>query len=239
MNRFRRAIARGLAVPAFPCVAAREDHRLRVAGALFAVGALLALWLVAGLSLGSAPAQATFPGENGRIACEGDRTPQPDPVPRNFAPTEIFTVNPDGSDERVLTRNLVTDGDPAFSPDGQKIAFNSTRDGDSEIYSMNVDGTDVRRLTTSPGTDRQPTWSPDGSRIVFHSGRDRNPDGSINFEVYMMNADGSDQRNLTNSPGQDAVPSWSPDGTRIAFQGLRAGNLEIHRMNRTAPTSGT
>jgi len=169
-------------------------------------------------------------------------------APAGTSVSEVFTVNPDGTDERVLTDNKVRDGDPSFSPDGKLIAFESFRElavnptnmmtvPASEAFRMNAaDGSDVRRLTTN-GTpeDRSTSWSPDGSRIVFHSTRDPvppgSPAGSSTFEIYSMNADGSDQRRLTNNIFQDTFPAWSPDGKRIAFLSTRENDVEIYTMD--------
>jgi Tol biopolymer transport system component len=78
--------------------------------------------------------------------------------------------------------------DPMYSPDGLKIAFISTHDGDPEIFVMNANGTGLRKLTDNTAVDAAPSWSPDGGKIVFTSDRD----GS--FELYSMNADGSQQQ---------------------------------------------
>jgi Tol biopolymer transport system component len=156
-----------------------------------------ALAVLCALSVAGAPAEAAFPGVNGRIACEGIRKP----IVPGTSSSEIFSVNPDGSGERVLTNNTTRDGDPAFSPDGRKVAFEAQRDptqpNNSDIYVANNDGDlegpDVKRLTFNngttvipggvggvgvisgtggvSGTDRAPSWSPDGTQIVFHSGR--------------------------------------------------------------------
>jgi TolB protein len=72
-----------------------------------------------------------------------------------------------------LTHDVEGNFEPAVSPDGQSIAFVSSRDGDAEIYVMTADGGVPRRLTDSRGDDSQPVWSPDGRAIVFTSGRDR------------------------------------------------------------------
>jgi Tol biopolymer transport system component len=189
---------------------------------------VVALW--AGLSFGGAPAQAALPGDNGRLVCEGQRG---DPAP-GVSRTEVFSINPDGTEETVLTDNLVRDGDPSFSPDGRNIAFESYRgeDGFSEAYRMAADGSDVKQLTTSgDNEDRSTNWSPDGSRITFHSDRDPVAGDVHSFDIYTMNADGSDQRRITNHPVQDSLPAWSPDGTKIAFLSLRDGNFEIYKMN--------
>jgi Tol biopolymer transport system component len=116
----------------------------------------------------------------------------------------------------VVTLTSISVGDlmtvSAQGGGGQKIAFQSNRDGNNfEIYTMNVDGSDVRQLTTHTAVDVDPVWSPDGSRIAFVSGRDGNG------EIYVMNADGSDLTRLTNHPAVDTSPEWSPDGQRIAF----------------------
>jgi len=107
-----------------------------------------------------------------------------------------------------------------------RIAFASTRDGNSEIYVMNADGTGITRLTTDPGADSKPAWSPDGTRIAFVSTRDGNS------EIYVMNADGSAITRLTNDAAFDGAPSWSPDGSRIAFvREIAPFILGIHVMN--------
>ncbi len=142
---------------------------------------------------------------------------------------EIFIVNSNGTGLTRLTTNSVSDGDPAWSPDGSKIAFRSARDGNHEIYVMNADGSNPARLTSNSAADYQPTWSPDGSRIAFVSERDGNA------EIYVMNAaDGSNPVRLTTdvgTPAFDGDPAWSPDGSKIAFWSRRDGNGEIYVMN--------
>ena len=92
---------------------------------------------------------------------------------------------------------------PVFSPDGTRIAFMSTRDGQAEIYVMNVDGSNLRRLTNNPADDATPTWSPSGTQIAFTSGRAGKP------QIYIMNsADGSDVRRIDDVEADR--PTWSP-----------------------------
>ena len=106
---------------------------------------------------------------------------------------EIYVMNADGSGSRRLTHNRAFDGEPAWSPDGRKIAFQSTKaiGGNKEIYVMNADGSGKRNLTRNPAKDGRPSWSPDGRRIAFVSDRDGR------LEAHVMNADGSGQRSLT------------------------------------------
>ena len=95
---------------------------------------------------------------------------------------------------------------PIYSPDGTRIAFASTRHGNSEIYVMNVDGSNVRRLTNNPAIDVTPTWSPSGNQIAFTSDR------TGRLAIYVMNADGTDVRRITPTSEQEADrPTWSPN----------------------------
>ena len=136
-------------------------------------------------------------------------------------------MNADGSNQRRLTSNDARDRDPAWSPDGRRIAFSSERDGNSEIYVMNADGSGLTRITNNSDYDGVPAWSPDGRRIAFASRRDGNS------EIYAMNADGSNQTRLTNRSASDWYPSWSPDGRRIAFSSQAGGSdsREIYAVN--------
>src|SRR5260370_7220631 len=73
---------------------------------------------------------------------------------------------------------------PAFSPDGNPIAFSSSRDGNFDIYVMELDGGKVARLTRSLGMDIRPAWSLDGRRLAFTS----NPNGRD--QIFLMQPDG-------------------------------------------------
>ncbi|MFH1171883.1 MAG: hypothetical protein V1778_05105 [bacterium] len=74
-----------------------------------------------------------------------------------------------------LTDSPADEVEPAWSPDGRRIAYQSGADGCQDVWIMNADGSHQRQLTHFPGRDRHPTWSPDGRRIAFvseRSGRD-------------------------------------------------------------------
>ena len=112
---------------------------------------------------------------------------------------------------------------PAWSPDGNRIAFASERDGNWEVYVMNADGTNIINLTKHPAKDGRPDWSPDGNRIAFSSDRDRKDDDDKNVEIYVMNADGTNPINLTNHPAIDSSPAWEPAPTlNVAAKGKLA-----------------
>jgi TolB protein len=148
-------------------------------------------------------------------------------------------MNADGSGQQRLTRNGGSDDGPAWSPDGQRIAYVSYRNSDDRrhIYVMNADGSDKRQLSHPLGLwhDWDPAWSPDGGRIAFTRSRgswSKRCTSSCD-DVYVMNADGSAPRNLTPGVASGQTPVWSPDGRTIAFQSDpdRDGNSEVYLVN--------
>lgn len=116
---------------------------------------------------------------------------------------------------RQLTDNAVIDFDPTWAPDGQRLAFASTRTGDRDIYAMSLAHGDTDpshpsiRLTMSDSVDGNPSWSADGSFIAFTSER------SGNRDIWVMKAgqiEGDDNMpvNVTNNDAQDDDPVWEP-----------------------------
>jgi TolB protein len=120
---------------------------------------------------------------------------------------------------------------PSWSPDGEKIAFESKRDeGDWDIWVVNIDGSELRNLTADSTThDGNPSWSPDGNEIVFSSDRDGD------FDLYVMSADGSgDTLQITDLRGDDYHPAWSPEREAIVFRHTNesTGLSQIYILNR-------
>jgi TolB protein len=100
---------------------------------------------------------------------------------------------------------------PAWSGDGSRLAFSSSRSGDPEIYISDANGSDARRVTSFRGPDVSPTWNPkSNSQIAWCSGRTGLP------QIYTMDADGTNVQRLTDG-GYATSPSWSPNGQFLAF----------------------
>ncbi len=121
---------------------------------------------------------------------------------------EIYSMNADGSAQTRLTNNPAYDLLATFSPNGQKIAFASTRDGNLEIYTINADGSAPTRLTNNAAADAWPAFSPDGQKIAFASTRDGND------EIYTINADGSSPARLTNNSASGHLSGLGGGGHR-------------------------
>jgi Tol biopolymer transport system component len=178
------------------------------------VVALLVLVLVL-VVVNPQPAQAAFPGQNGRIAFASDRA-------GNY---EIYTVSSTGTEVGLSrrTNDPATDQEPAYSPDGSKIAFQRCNvNGICDIWTVNSTGpqnSGLTRITNNPANDRDPNWSPDGSRIIFSSTR------SGQERIWTVSSTGTEVGPLqvTDAPFASRRPAYAPNGNRIIFQMFSGG----------------
>jgi TolB protein len=144
---------------------------------------------------------------------------------------DLYTAKPDGTDVKRLTDSPGYDAEATLSPDGKKVVFTSTRDGDLDIYTMDLDGKNVKRLTDALGYDGGPFFSPDGKQIVYRSFHPKT-DAEVkrykerlakdliepaNFELWIMDADGSNKRKITNLGAASFAPFFHPSGKKIIF----------------------
>jgi TolB protein len=197
-------------------------------------GVRLLILAVAIIAVAAAPASATFPGADGRIAFNAfvERTES----------IEIFTARPNGGDVRRLTSTPDTlSGVPDWSPDGERIAFytESFRAGPpAQIYVMNADGSDVTQLTSGPGFKGNPSWSPDADSLAINA--DWGDETGALQGIWIIPAsdpDGVTQEEalrVTTKPAgfdSDIDPQLSPDGSAIAFTRLKTERKSaIHRV---------
>jgi len=146
----------------------------------------------------------------------------------NQGDIDVHTVASDGEDMKPVAttgKKLSHEEWPAWSPDGQHIAFTTTADDNQELYVAKADGSERKRLTSDPALDAHPAWSPDGQQIVFATNR------WGDLELARVQADGSGLVRLTESRGLDDYPVWSPDGKQIALTSNRDGNFEIYTLD--------
>ncbi|MFA5308096.1 MAG: trypsin-like peptidase domain-containing protein [Dehalococcoidales bacterium] len=141
----------------------------------------------------------------------------------------INVINDDGKWAFPLTSGQEA-YEPAWSPDGTKIAytvFENVLGGydQPDIYVMDVDGSNVTKLTDHIDWDISPSWSPDGTMIAFESYRDGN------WEIYVENINGTGLRRITNNNVFDANARWSPDGQKIIYQSIVNNQWELFTVN--------
>ena len=132
-----------------------------------------------------------------------------------------------GKRTAVSTTGTALDFTPAFSPDGQTLAFSRATEEGTDLYTINIKtNCCLRRLTVGRFSDNlSPTFSPDGQRIAFVSTRPGLP------QIYVMAADGTDQQLFApfdyGVTGSSNAPEWSPDGQSVAFHRDVAGTLQV------------
>jgi Tol biopolymer transport system component/DNA-binding winged helix-turn-helix (wHTH) protein len=131
---------------------------------------------------------------------------------------------PASAPDKFISSTRMESG-PQFSPDGSKVAFESTRSGAYEVWLCRSDGRSLMQLTHfGPSVTGTPRWSPDGQQILF----DSRPAG--NSDIFVVDVQGGPPRKLTSDPSNEGVPSWSRDGHWIYFASDRSSTWEVWKM---------
>jgi Tol biopolymer transport system component len=139
--------------------------------------------------------------------------------------SDIFTVNVDGTDEKVLVKTAnVNEATPRFSPDGTKLAYGRVRRDIVELVVQDM--ATGRRIVVGglPEAKLFPSWSPDGKRLAF-----KTITGNAADCIGIVNADGTNRKNFPSGVQSCTHPSWSPDGTELAFVSATAGMTSVFR----------
>ena len=171
---------------------------------------------------------------------------------------QIFEMNSDGTDQRMVSTGKGRTTCSYFFPDGKKILYASTHLASPEcpprpdfskgyvwavysgydLFTAHADGSNLERLTDTPGYDAEATISLDGKKITFTSMRNGD------LDIYTMDADGKNVKQLTRELGYDGGPTFSPDGNWIVYRAYHPENRqeisaykELLAQNLIRPTS--
>ena len=148
-------------------------------------------------------------------------------------PKEIYVMDYDGYGAQRITNDGGFALNPAYSPDGDRIAYVSYRSHNGipnvDIAMLNRGGGIPPVVIRTDGQDSSPEWSPDGSRLVFSSTKDGIDTG--NSEIYTSKPDGSDMQRITDNSGIDTSPTFSPNGREIAFISTRSGGQHLYKIS--------
>ena len=176
------------------------------------------------LTFGGQNAEAYFSFDGKQLIFMSTRKP--------YECDQIFTMNIDGSDQKLVSTGKGRTTCGYFYADGKHILYSSTHGADAacpprpdyskgyvwgvyssyQMFEANADGTDLKALTKGPGYNAEATISADGKKVVFTSSRDGD------LEIYTMNPDGTGAKRLTHTLGYDGGPFFSPDGKWIAYR---------------------
>ena len=140
---------------------------------------------------------------------------------------DLYTAHFVTGEATLLVAGAGLDVAPDWSPDGQSVAFASTRTGMSDIYVVTLGGGTPQRLTSHDGREDSPRWSPDGNWIAFA----RIIDGRN--ELVLIRPDGTGETQL-DTPNGGNVPIWSPTGDRIAYVDATFGGIRILTLDGTS-----
>lgn len=202
--------------------------------------------------------QLTFGGENAEAYFSADgRKLSFQSTREGRQCDQIYTMNIDGSDVRLISNGAGRTTCAYFFPDGKRVLYSSTHLGSKDcpprpdfsqgyvwavypafdIFTANPDGSDLKQLTKAPGYDAEATISKNG-KIVFTSMRDGD------LDIYTMDGNGKNVRRLTKDLGYDGGPFWSYDGKQIVYRANhpptekeKADYLGLLKQNLIRPTT--
>jgi TolB protein len=156
-----------------------------------------------------------------------------------YSSYEIFMADLNGKIIKQLTNSPGYDAEGTLSPDGKKMVYTSTKDGDIDLYIMDLKSGKEKRVTNLMGYDGGAWFSPDGKKLIWRSSRPKTEaeikeykellaEGLVaptNMEVWVANADGSNARQVSSFGQANWAPAYMPDSKRIIF----ASNHEYKR----------
>jgi TolB protein len=137
----------------------------------------------------------------------------------------LLVSDADGYNPRTIAESAQPLMSPAWSPDGQNLAYVSFEGGTSAVYVQRLASGERRRVSARAGVNGAPAWSPDGGRLALTLSRDGN------LDIYVLELATQGLTRITTDEAIDTEAAWSPDGRTIYFTSDRAGNAQIYRVS--------
>ncbi len=138
----------------------------------------------------------------------------------------LIVADADGENPRIVMESREPLMSPAWSPDGQSLAYVSFEDRLPSIYVQTLKSGERTRVSAHAGVNQAPAWSPDGKKLALTlSTRDGN------LDVYVLDLGTQALTRITDDPAIDTEPQWSHDGQSLYFTSDRAGGPQIYRIS--------
>lgn len=137
---------------------------------------------------------------------------------------QLKIADADGHNPQTIVTSREPLMSPAWSPDGQQLAYVAFERGRSIIWVQNVTTSERRQIAAYPGINGAPAWSPDGEKIALTLSKNGNPD------IFILTLSTGALRTLTHHTGIDTEPAWSPDGQDLVFTSDRGGSPQLYQI---------
>lgn len=137
----------------------------------------------------------------------------------------LVVSDADGYNPRTIAQSAQPLMSPAWSPDGQNLAYVSFEGGTSAVYVQRLSSGERRRVSARSGVNGAPAWSPDGSRLALTLSRDGN------LDIYVLELSTQGLTRITTDEAIDTEAAWAPDGRTLYFTSDRAGNAQVYRVS--------
>jgi TolB protein len=141
----------------------------------------------------------------------------------------LVVADADGYGPRTITESSEPIMSPAWSPDGQNLAYVSFEGKASAVYVQRLATGDRRRVSARAGINGAPAWSPDGSQLALTLSR------GANLDIYVLDLATQGLTRITTDGAIDTEPEWSRDGTSLYFTSDRAGSAQVYRVAVGSP----
>jgi TolB protein len=143
---------------------------------------------------------------------------------------QLIVSDADGENQQIIANSTEPLMSPAWSPDGQSLAYVSFETKNAAIYVQTLRTGERRRVSARAGINGAPSWSPDGTTLAITLSR---KDGDV--DVYTLNLSSQVLTRMTFDPGIDTEPTWSLDGKKLYFNSDRAGSPQIYEIDVADP----